>query len=80
MPKKGIHPILHKMTYVMKNGASRQVLTTKKMDLPYLLNEVSGMAEYLLVALSMKLERNCDPSDSAGHNHSSLLDRQDQYA
>lgn len=39
MPKKGIHPILHTMTYVMKNGASRQVLTTKKMALPYILNQ-----------------------------------------
>ncbi|KAK9852326.1 hypothetical protein WJX84_003588 [Apatococcus fuscideae] len=39
MPKKGIHPVLHTMTYVMKNGASRQILTTKKPVLPYLLQQ-----------------------------------------
>ena len=42
MPKRGIHPVLHTMTYVLKNGASRQVLTTKKMALPYLLNQVKN--------------------------------------
>ena len=75
MPKRGIHPILHTMTYVMKNGASRQVLTTKKMALPYILIQVGY--EHVLALLNCGSHIGIKQNVAAGHNYPSILDRQD---
>ena len=40
MPKKGIHPVMRSITYVLKNGASVELPTVLKRSLPYTLQAV----------------------------------------
>lgn len=37
MPKKGIHPVLRTVTYVLKNGASVQLPSVQQRSVPYML-------------------------------------------
>ncbi|KAL3147507.1 hypothetical protein ABBQ38_014562 [Trebouxia sp. C0009 RCD-2024] len=37
MPKKGIHPLLRTVTYVLKNGASVQLPSVLQKSVPYIL-------------------------------------------
>ena len=41
MPKKGIHPVLRTVTYVLKNGASVQLPSVLQKSVPYMLQAVS---------------------------------------
>ena len=41
MPKKGIHPVLRTVTYVLKNGASVELPTVQQRSVPYTLQAVS---------------------------------------
>ena len=41
MPKKGIHPVLRTVTYVLKNGASIELPTVQQRTVPYTLQAVS---------------------------------------
>ena len=40
MVRKGVHPLLHRVTVVMRNGASFQLATTMERTTPYFLREV----------------------------------------
>lgn len=40
MPKKGIHPMMHMMTVVLRNGASIRVPTTIPRETPLFLRQV----------------------------------------
>ena len=42
MPKKGIHPLVHRMTVVLRNGATVQMGTTMKWKSPQVLQTVGG--------------------------------------
>ena len=42
MVRKGVHPLLHRVTVVMRNGASFQLATTMERTTPYFLREVRG--------------------------------------
>ena len=41
MPKKGIHPVLRTVTYVLKNGASVEVPSVQQRTVPYTLQQVT---------------------------------------
>jgi len=43
MPKKGIHPVVQSVTYVLKNGASVQLPSILQRAVPYTLQSVSAL-------------------------------------
>lgn len=51
MPKKGIHPVLRTVTYVLKNGASVELPTVQQRSVPYTLQAVSRYLALCILTL-----------------------------
>ncbi len=43
MPKKGIHPVVQSVTYVLKNGASVELPSILQRAVPYTLQSVRAL-------------------------------------
>ena len=63
MPKKGIHPVLRTVTYVLKNGASIELPTVQHRSVPYTLQAVSHCLALCRLTLVPLLPLASDQSD-----------------
>lgn len=59
MPKKGIHPVMRSITYVLKNGASIELPSVLHRQLPYILQAVGDTALFMLVTALVPVVRIC---------------------
>ena len=81
MPKKGIHPVLRTVTYVLKNGASVEVPSVQQRTVPYTLQQVIVVCDLLCWFVDHGLSSACVQSVThhlrsapAGYNDQSLVD------
>ena len=63
MPKKGIHPVVRSITYVLKNGASVELPTVLNRQLPYTLQRWLTPGREVLASPVDLQQQGCDTAD-----------------
>ena len=75
MPKKGIHPVVQSLTYVLKNGASVELPSILQRAVPYTLQSVRALqSEHFQPPISLLSAIQADLAFRSGPYIKSLVD------
>lgn len=77
MPRPGIHPLMHRVTVVLRNGASIEVMSAVPRAAPYFLRQVRRNAMHVWFTASpvITCEQN-SPGDFLSQERRSMLQMQ----